>query len=177
MRNGSTHPVGTYRCLIWNLFGSVFYAFYFSIPLFFNSSGRLVNPQCTWQISEPRDIVLSASLCLGREQGPSGGLCGRDVHLLSQILSYNCTVPLIKVCSSSWRCSGFHPCIMRAELGTWWSLQEAHLSILGQCSVTNCLVCNEGIVTSRSWLISRRIEWNAKENRVFLPKLTICSRR
>lgn len=36
------HPVGTCWCLIWNLFGSVFYAFYFSIPLFFNSSGCLV---------------------------------------------------------------------------------------------------------------------------------------
>lgn len=56
------HPVGTDWCLIWNLFGSVFYAFYFSIPLFFNSWGCLVNPLCIWQISEPKDI---ASLCLG----------------------------------------------------------------------------------------------------------------
>lgn len=91
------HPVGTCWCLIWNLFGSVFYAFYFSIPLFFNSSGCLVVLCAPWQFSEPKGgLYISLSGTLVRAF--SGLLYGGDIHPLSQtLLSFN-SVPLIKVC-------------------------------------------------------------------------------
>lgn len=112
------HPVGTCWCLIWNLFGSVFYAFYFSTPLFFNSSGCVV-VLC----------ALDSSLSLGWSLHPSvwdinKGLFWVSVHPLSQILLSVNSVPLIKFCSCSCRCLGLCPCKPGAELGPWWSFQK-----------------------------------------------------
>lgn len=117
------HPVGTCWCLIWNLFGSVFYAFYFSIPLFFNSSGCLV--------------VLCAhdnSLSLGWSLHPLSGklirafcglLYGGDIHPLSQtLLSFN-SVPLIKVCPVA---GGVWDFVLLDQEQNW-VLDEAYRSI------------------------------------------------